>query len=83
MLVRFLLAREDLVRDEGEGGELPGGDGQAPHPPPGLPSASLDWRLCQHPGNFRALLLLIYEHSRQERCKKGLFSFWPIPFFKR
>ena len=51
MLVRFLLAREDLVRDEGEGGELPGGDGQAPHPPPGLPSASLDWRLCQHPGN--------------------------------
>ena len=61
MLVRFLLAREDLVRDEGEGGELPGGDGQAPHPPPGLPSASLDWRLCQHPGNFRVKLLLIYE----------------------
>ena len=103
-IVRFLLAREDAVWDKGEGGELPGRDGQvweklylafckaymaymaymayvayvaympyvafhchenaliiyfilcdgqAPRPPPGLASASLDWRLCQYSGNFQ------------------------------
>ena len=27
-LDRFFLPREDIVRDKGEGGELPGSDGQ-------------------------------------------------------
>ena len=66
-LDRFFLPREDIVGDKGEGGELPGSDGQvllekltrinifwqAPCSSPGLPPSSLDRCLCQHSGDFK------------------------------
>ena len=42
-------------------------DCQAPRPPPGLASTSLDWRLCQHPGHFQptqSKIFLTLERSK-------------------